>query len=592
MFQETMLAIQTGDRARARDLLTRLIKRDANRADYWLWMSAVVDSQRERIYCLKEVLRLDPDNTDARRGLIMLGAAKPDQRLAAPEKLQRRNWRASLPQIAKPAERSPIKWKQVALVGVAGLVVLGLVAAGVIGGLVRKRPVSSGNYLLITAGPSPTFLPKATQAGDEQTAQTDGQELPPLAEYLNLHYTPTPMYVSTQHPADENFRIAMRSYDGGDWEGAIQYANFVLRAEPNSPDLHYLIGESYRQMGEYGQAEEAYRNALALDENFAPAHLGLARNELDAPSGSRGQALSELNRAISLDPNLYEARLELATIQIDAGSPEVALETLAPVEQLAPNSVLYHYLSGRAHLALKDMEPALQSAQQAYELDRGFLPAYRLLVEVYTQLDQPGQSIELLEIYTLYEPEDDTALVWLGQAYAAAGDTDKALDAFDRALKTNRFAWRAYVQRGKMHLENGDIEQAVDDLETAQRIDSRSFEEHMLLGQAYMQQEEFGAAYQQFNLADAYNETELQQAEMTYWRALSLDGLGEERAALRDYTILLALEDVDLPEEWLEQARQRLGVTPTVEVTPTATGKTATPTPKKATSTPTPTTRP
>lgn len=47
MFQEVIAAVNKGETARARDLLTRLIQRNPSRADYWLWMSAVVDTQRE-----------------------------------------------------------------------------------------------------------------------------------------------------------------------------------------------------------------------------------------------------------------------------------------------------------------------------------------------------------------------------------------------------------------------------------------------------------------------------------------------------------------------------------------------------------------
>ena len=49
MFQEALAAIQEGDRARARDLLTRLLKMDQDHADYWLWMSALVETARERL---------------------------------------------------------------------------------------------------------------------------------------------------------------------------------------------------------------------------------------------------------------------------------------------------------------------------------------------------------------------------------------------------------------------------------------------------------------------------------------------------------------------------------------------------------------
>jgi Tfp pilus assembly protein PilF len=48
MFHEAMTAIRQGERSRARDLLTRLIKIDRNQAKYWLWMSTVVETGKER----------------------------------------------------------------------------------------------------------------------------------------------------------------------------------------------------------------------------------------------------------------------------------------------------------------------------------------------------------------------------------------------------------------------------------------------------------------------------------------------------------------------------------------------------------------
>lgn len=74
MFQEALTAIHAGDRLRARDLLTRLLQNVKDNPEYWIWMSTVVDTVKERIYCLKEALRLDPQNAAAKRGLSILGA--------------------------------------------------------------------------------------------------------------------------------------------------------------------------------------------------------------------------------------------------------------------------------------------------------------------------------------------------------------------------------------------------------------------------------------------------------------------------------------------------------------------------------------
>ena len=60
LLQSAIEALRQGDTARAREFLTRLLKDNQNNADYWVWMSAAVDSQKERLYCLQTAIRLDP----------------------------------------------------------------------------------------------------------------------------------------------------------------------------------------------------------------------------------------------------------------------------------------------------------------------------------------------------------------------------------------------------------------------------------------------------------------------------------------------------------------------------------------------------
>ena len=70
MITEAIAAARAGDRARARDLFSRLLRTDSANAEYWVWMSSVVDTDRERIYCLESALKLDPTNRAAMRGLV------------------------------------------------------------------------------------------------------------------------------------------------------------------------------------------------------------------------------------------------------------------------------------------------------------------------------------------------------------------------------------------------------------------------------------------------------------------------------------------------------------------------------------------
>src|SRR6187431_3017370 len=78
-FQAAVEALREGKKARARELLTGLLKTDQNNATYWVWLSATMDTPKERIYCLQTALKLDPENSTAKRGLILLGALNPDE---------------------------------------------------------------------------------------------------------------------------------------------------------------------------------------------------------------------------------------------------------------------------------------------------------------------------------------------------------------------------------------------------------------------------------------------------------------------------------------------------------------------------------
>ena len=78
MLREAIEALRQGKKEKARDLLTRLLKTDQKNPKYWLWLSAAVETQREKVYCLKMVLEADPKNAAAKRGLVLMGGLPAD----------------------------------------------------------------------------------------------------------------------------------------------------------------------------------------------------------------------------------------------------------------------------------------------------------------------------------------------------------------------------------------------------------------------------------------------------------------------------------------------------------------------------------
>jgi hypothetical protein len=71
---QAVVAAKAGRKAEARRLLETVLDADERNEQAWLWLSDVVESDEERIICLKNVLTINPDNEMARKGLAALGA--------------------------------------------------------------------------------------------------------------------------------------------------------------------------------------------------------------------------------------------------------------------------------------------------------------------------------------------------------------------------------------------------------------------------------------------------------------------------------------------------------------------------------------
>jgi Tfp pilus assembly protein PilF len=72
MLYEGALALQQGDKERARELLLRVVEADESIAEAWLWLSGAVDDPDDQRTALENVLALSPENPHARYGLQVL----------------------------------------------------------------------------------------------------------------------------------------------------------------------------------------------------------------------------------------------------------------------------------------------------------------------------------------------------------------------------------------------------------------------------------------------------------------------------------------------------------------------------------------
>jgi tetratricopeptide (TPR) repeat protein len=505
--------------------------------------------------------------------LALLGVVPPDPAHIMPARQQKRNWQSRLAFPGNPdlAGAKAITRPQFALIGLAAVVVVGLIAFAVFGmqNQLRKRYVRP----IIIMPSSTAVLAQAATA--TMVKKADGTPLP-LEAMLKQTYTPTPFYVNTPHSVSEAYRIGQRALQVGEWDRAITYFKQASELEPDAADIYYYLGEAYRQQGQLGKAQQVYTDGIQKNGEFAPLYVGRARALLAENPKSMEAVERDLQEAIQKDPSFGEAYLTMAEMHIQAGRAAQALAILDEAESLLPDSPMVYLYQAEAYMAADEPAKALESARAANQRDITLLLAYRMMGEALQAQGNMKSSLDPLNTYLRYSPADAQALFLLANAQFAGGDKTGARSTLDQALRLDNDQAAGLMLRGRLLLDEKKASDALDDFRAALRLDTESFEASLGVAKALLDLKYPGDAYAQIEKSKSLALSDRQKAEWLFWRAQSLDVLGEKEVALRDYQALLDLPKGTADEAWIAFSQKRIDTM--ITRTPTQKPRTATPT--------------
>lgn len=598
MLQHAIEAIRQEKFSQARDILTKLLKADQDNPAYWVWMSAAMETQKERLYCLQAAYKLDPTDATTRRGLLLLGALPPDDSIQPFPMNHPRPWENKLkladekpkPKGLKRVTGNPV-FRLAAIFSVAGIVIVGAIIG--LGMVIANRPTPAP---VVIGTPRPTVTPYATSVSVKPT-------LPPLAAKLVATYTPTVVYAATPHrgAAQDSYNGAVRAYNSQQWDNVVIMMMQVATSEPGSADTLYFAGEARRQAKRYNEALTFYNEAIKVNPNYAPSYLGKARANLGI--NPKRDVIADLNKAIDTDPNFAEAYLERALFYMNRANYDAALNDVEDADAIYPGSPVIKLTLARVLMAKGENEAALEAAIQANELDITMLEGYLVLGMAYRANGDTGKAVEVLETYVTYQPDNAEAFAVLGVAYFNRGDEETALTNLQQALRLDRTNSEAYFWLGELYLQKSGQEDltdakkeeyrklAVENLDKSVQYNATSFRNVEGLSRAYMAIGKWGEAIIAMGKVEKLAANEIERGQFLYINAKAHQNMNFPAVAIRDWKALLALpEEAVLPERRAEAEQQlELLKTPT-KVPPTATD-TRTPTPNIS-STPSNTPRP
>ncbi len=104
-------------------------------------------------------------------------------------------------------------------------------------------------------------------------------------------------------------QLAMMKIAQGKTQDARERVTRQLEAAPNNPLLYNLLGQLWQQSKDFGQAEQAFKKAIELDNSLFSAYMNLGQTYYQI--GKVDQAAQEYESVLARDPNSIQSHMML-----------------------------------------------------------------------------------------------------------------------------------------------------------------------------------------------------------------------------------------------------------------------------------------
>jgi tetratricopeptide (TPR) repeat protein len=264
----------------------------------------------------------------------------------------------------------------------------------------------------------------------------------------------------------DSLQSGVALFQQGKYEAALEQFEAARRLRPGDASIENFIGITETRLGRIDAANKDYETAIRLNPRLPDPHKNLAFNYLG--KGQYELAEKHLKTALALDSADPFVHYYSAILYLDTSRDQEAMLHIKPAESLLANDQIAALLAIKACLRSNAPEEALKliqllernstlSVEQEYEIAElltqkqmyaesvarfqhivdmqpdSWQNKYNLAIALL-RAKQPKQAVPLLDAITAEHATDANLLTQVASAYESAGETQQAIDAYQKAI--------------------------------------------------------------------------------------------------------------------------------------------------------------
>ena len=233
-------------------------------------------------------------------------------------------------------------------------------------------------------------------------------------------------------------------------------------------------------MGRTDYAVKCFTEALALQEDFETmGYLVQTYMQINHPEEARPL----LERMAQLEPGHLSTFLNLANVCFTLEDYPAMAEAARKAIAIEEGNAVAHILLGKAEHGQGNDLMCIATLTKAIALNDDFTEARLLRAETLMKMCQYKEAMQDIDAILAKDSEDESALLLRGKIKEATGQPEEAqaylclgqlliaqkklteaIALFDEAIELNPNFVKAYHERGRAKLLNGDKEGATEDM--------------------------------------------------------------------------------------------------------------------------------
>lgn len=239
------------------------------------------------------------------------------------------------------------------------------------------------------------------------------------------------------------------------------------QATPDDAQVLSLLGTAYMKLNDVARGRE-YLDRASRSAPDAPAiRTQLAVSHL--ASGDTALAASELEAVIERSPEFSRADFLLVLTRLREGNTDAALAAATRLLEKHPERAEAHNLLGAVHETRKEPERARSAYEKSLELSPDSSAAALNLARLDLMASDTESAEKRFREVLEKRPSEATALMGLAKLASDAGDSERALSLLEQARRENASAVRPRLVLANYYLRRGQADDALTIMLEAQR---------------------------------------------------------------------------------------------------------------------------